>query len=170
MNQNSNYRENQYKRKKSTLELIKPIIWVILVFSIGIIGAIVNQQINGKDDLNFDINIPTLNSNMVENSTTTDVDSYFTPDEIDDLVEDIKAENNFETIYHKEVYENDLRNTEGEKYHEVTIFVATDDSEKVFWYQFYKYQEASKQHNAGEIEFYIATESDSITKSDVVTD
>jgi hypothetical protein len=168
LNQNTFYQENRYKRKKSTAALVKPIIWVIVIFSIGIIGALVDQKINGKDDLNFDINIPTINLPEVENLTTNNVDSYFTPEEIDDLLEEIKADNNLETIYHKEIYDNDLRNSSGEKYNEVTIFVATDDSEKVSWYQFYKYQESSENHNAGEIEFYIGAESDSLTKDDII--
>jgi hypothetical protein len=170
LNQNTFYQENRYKRKKSTAALVKPIIWVIVIFSIGIIGALVDQKINGKDDLNFDINIPTINLPEVENLTTNNVDSYFTPEEIDDLLEEIKADNNLETIYHKEIYENDLRNSSGDKYNEVTIFVATDDSEKVSWYQFYKYQESSENHNAGEIEFYIGAESDSLTKDDIMAD
>lgn len=193
LNENTYSRENKYKRKKSGMELFKLIFYVILIISIGVVVAIWAEKWNKKNSLNFDIDIPEINIPKVEPIDKLDLDiptidipeinipkvepleeknkdSYFTPDEINALIDEIKTEHGFDIVYHKEIYDNDLSNSSGELYHEVTILIATEDSEKVFWFQYVKYQATTKEHKAGDIEFYMGAESNSITKSELMAD
>lgn len=192
LNQNTYSRENTYKRKKSAMELLKIVLAIFLIISLAIIATvIIEEKWNKKNRLSFDIdipeinipkvepidnlandipkvNIPEINVPEVEPSDGENLDTYFTTEEINVLLDEIKTKNDFDIVFHKEIYDNDLRNSLGERYHQVTIVIATKDSEKAFWFQYFKYQETTKEHKAGDIEFYMGAESDSITKSELM--
>lgn len=170
--ENTNHLKNQYKRKKTVLELFKTYGMIILIFSAIITIAIIKQRSGYKDDLKIiNMKLPALNHQTeVEDARNSTAVVTFTTEDINSLLEEIKIENSYKTIYHKELYEDNLTDTSGEKYNKLTILTASDENEKVYWYQYFKYLETSKNHNAGEIEFYMGAESSSITKTDILGD
>jgi hypothetical protein len=105
-------------------------------------------------------------SENLENKNTLN----FTPDEINMLLDEIKEEDNLEATYHKEIYKNNLTDDSGEKYNEITILIANNESEKVYWYKFYKYLKTSEKYKEGEIVFYMGAESSTLTKSDIINE
>lgn len=126
-----------------------------------------NTKIEENDKENTEIEENNKNNTeIVENQNSLE----FTTDEIITLLEEIKEDDNIEIAYHKELYKNNLTDDSGEKYNEIVILIATDDSDKVYWYQFYKYLGTSKNHKEGEIVFNMGAESSTMTKSDIVNE
>ncbi|SHO51970.1 hypothetical protein [Anaerocolumna xylanovorans] len=164
LSENTYYRDNPYKRKKTALELFRAYGTVILVFASIITITIVKNHIDTNGGLTF---IQQKKADISEKDT---VSNSFTPEEVAALLNDIKAEDGYETIYHKELYTDGLMDEDGEKYNEVMILVASDRDEKVSWYKYNKYLKTSENHKAGEIVLYMAAESDSLTKADVISE
>ncbi|MDF2869195.1 MAG: hypothetical protein K0R05_770 [Anaerocolumna sp.] len=98
----------------------------------------------------------------------TDASGNFTKEKINHLLEEIKTEQKLDNMYHKEVYNTDKKDESGYKYHKVTILIASDANEDVYWYQFHKYPEATDRYKAGEIVLLMGMKSDSLTKSDII--
>jgi hypothetical protein len=177
--------KNPYK-KKTIFVLLKSYGTIIGVFSAILIGSYFLYQMdygNGLQDLTinnpsfeppaYSYNIPAdaNNTNKDSNSKQTDSKgSSFTEEEIQKLLDDIQTDTGIKIQSHRELYSNDQTDASGEKYHKVTILTATEDSDKIYWYQYYKYVTDSENHKAGEIVFYTGMESSTITKSDLTSD
>lgn len=169
----STYRiDKSYKQKKMRLKLFKTYGAVILSFAITFTLSIIRNSQEAKDDIaNKDIKVPAVSrDSKIEDTGEISDGTAFTPEDIGALLEEIKADNGYKTIYHKELYKDGLTDEDGNKCNEVTILIATDNSEKVSWFKFNKYLKTSKDHKAGEIVFYMGAESDSLKKSDIIDD
>lgn len=74
----------------------------------------------------------------------------FTSEEIDQLLKSIQEENNIDILNHKEIYTNNEEDEYGELVDKVTI-VATTESSKLVYFQYYKYLTTTEKHKAGDI-------------------
>lgn len=177
------HRKSKSYKKKSLLVLLKSYGTIIGVFSVILIGSYFMNQINygsgSFDPPVVSYNPPANSSNLPENSgSNTDSNnnqtdrngSSFTAEEVQKLLDDIQADTGIKFQYHKELYSNNQTDASGEKCHKIIILTTTDDSDKVYWYQYYKYTTDSDTHKAGEIVFYAGMESSTITKSDLTSD
>ncbi|QHQ60751.1 hypothetical protein Ana3638_08175 [Anaerocolumna sedimenticola] len=166
------YLENSYKRKKTILVLIKTYGIIIGAFCFILIGSIIKYQIDYGNGLHgLKVHIPSLKHQEETPKTPEESDSpAFTAEEINGLLDDIRLDTGFINLYHKEQYKYNQTDTSGEKYDEVIILIATDNSEKVYWYQYFKYLNCSEKHKPGGIVFNMGMESNTLTKSDIKTE
>ena len=161
-----------HKRKKTIFILFRTYGIIIGVFCIILLGGLIKYQLDYGGGLNnLNINIPALGLQKEAQDTEEESEgSSFTAEEINNLLDDIRADTGCKTLYHKEQYKYNQTDTYREKYHEVIILIATDSSEKVYWYQYFKYLKTSEKHKRGEIVFNMGMESNTLTKSDIKTD
>ncbi len=165
------YNENRYKKNKAALSVFKIFILIILIFS-GIVivphAKAFIEKLSPPEPAN--INVPAVNLPIAGTGSPGSETFEFTSEEIDDLLVKIEEKYELEIIYHRELYQNNEKDESGQRYNQVTILIATEESESVYWFQFLKYREKTDEYEAGEIVFYTAAESESLKKSDIMAD
>ena len=167
----TSYNENRYKKNKAALNVFRIFILIILIFAGAVIlphAKAFIEKLNPPEPTN--INVPVVNLPIGGTGNAGSENMEFTSEEIDDLLVKIEEKYELEIIYHRELYQNNEKDESGRRYNQVTILIATEESETVYWFQFLKYQEKTDEYEAGEIVFYTAAESESLKKSDIMAD
>lgn len=141
------YLENRSQKKKTALHFYKIVIGIILLFPVIIIASNLGNFWNW-------INTPEETAPKEAPLTSFDLDDYssesFTSEEIDQLLKSIQEENDIDILNHKEIYTNNEEDEAGELVDKVTI-IATTESSKLVYFQYYKYLTTTKKHKAGDI-------------------
>ncbi len=161
------YNENRYKKNKAALNVFKIFILIILIFAGVVIvphARAFIEKLSPPEPAN--INVPVVSLPIGGTGSAGSENFEFTSAEIDDLLTKIEEKYELDIVYHRELYQNNEKNEAGQRYNKVTIIIATEESETVYWFQFMKYQEKTDEYEAGEIVFNMAAESESLKKSD----
>lgn len=142
------YLENKNQKKKAALHLYKIVLVIILLIPVIIIASHLGsfwKWISAAPEETAK-EAPLATFNLDDYSSDS-----FTSEEINQLLKSIQEENDIEISNHTEIYTNNEEDEYGESVNKVTIAAMTESSKSVYYFQYYKYLNTTKEHKAGDI-------------------